>query len=113
LRHAELKNGVVYMMLVALLKDANGGFDIAGLAFSVAGAWLSINTAFSFLPRALRTRQIPYSFSNKYWSGKTYRLEREKHPVWFWILFASYSLLIPMGILIISLGLFGWGRKPH
>ncbi|MGP8201884.1 MAG: hypothetical protein ACLQU4_20530 [Limisphaerales bacterium] len=101
------------MMLVAFPKDADGGFDIPGLAISVAGAWFSIMTAFSFLPKAIRTGRIPYGFFNGYWSSKTYWLEREKHPVWFWILFASYSLGIPMGILVVSLGLFGWGRKLH
>ena len=102
---------VVQMMLAAFLKDADGGFDIAGLAVSVMGVW-SIGVAFWLLPKAVRTGRIPYQFGTS-GSCKTYWLEREKHPAWFWILFALYSFLIPMGILIISLGLFGWGRKLH
>jgi ABC-type Fe3+ transport system permease subunit len=99
-------------MLAAFLEDADGGFDIAGLAIALAGAWLSISAALWFLPKAIRTGRMPYGFGT-YGSNKTYWLEREKHPAWFWILFALYLFMMPFGILIISLGLFGWGRKQN
>jgi hypothetical protein len=100
-------------MLAAFLKDPSGAFDIAGLAVSVVGACMISVTALWFLPRAIRTGRIPYGFSNQYWSSTTYWLEREKHPVWFWILFALYSLMIPLGIVVISVGLFAWTRKDN
>jgi len=55
---------------------------------------------------------MPYGFGT-YGSYKTYWLERDKHPAWFWILFVLYSLLIPFSILFISLCLFGWGRTQN
>jgi hypothetical protein len=50
------------MMLVAFLKDADGGFDIAGLALSIAGLWFSLMIALSLLPKAIRTGWLPYGF---------------------------------------------------
>jgi hypothetical protein len=96
-------------MLGAFLKDADGGFDIAGLAISLVGLWMVFGTALWFLPRAIRTGRMPYGAG--FGGPRIYWLERQKHPVGFWILFALYSLMIPIGIFVATQGLFGWSRK--
>jgi hypothetical protein len=94
----------------AFFKGTNDGFNVADLAICLTGLWCMF-CAYLVLSRAIKTGQMPYGFGGPYSSGKTFWLERKKHPIVFWFLFGAYSLMVPFGIFLILNAFFGLARK--
>ena len=96
-------------MLAAFLKNADGSFAVGRLVIALFVICVLLAGGFSGLRSAIRTGRIPY-FAG--WGlSRTAYIEREKNPLYFWILFTLYCLFIPFGIYLMISGCFGFEHK--
>jgi len=97
------------MFSAAFFKTADGDFDIGGLVLILMGAWFAIGIPL-MLRRFVRTRRIPIGYSGM--MGSTiFWIEREKHPIGFWVVFCFWCVLAIAGVGAIGCGWFGYGRS--
>jgi len=98
-------------MIAAFLRNQDGDFEY-GSAF---GAFLFAGLAalYAWIPYgALKRYRIPFGFSGRYFQSRTYWLEREKNPGWFWFAFVAYSLMISFCVWTAYALCTGFFHKP-